>query len=199
MSVTTTDVEVYVNRKWTTARDYQKYAYEDFTKKRPSMQKQMYYVSKGIIINGCVEKIYPGIVKIDKKDAKEASNDQDGVVIWTMMRDRDEINIVRDDGSKIAISNNPNIKKMMPSVGRHKSNDGYASLQIPDIKDVSDENQEAYLAKVNAHLDNDVDEIHDLMNGLNGGRRKNSKKTNKNKRRTRRTRRTRRARRTFKR
>ncbi len=195
MSENTNDVEVYVNRKWGKARDYQRKAYEDFTKERPSMQKQMYYVSKGFIIDGCMKKIYPGIVKIDKKDAKEASNDQDGVVIWTMMRDRDEINFVRDDGSKIAISDNPNIKKRMPSAAPPK--DGYASLQIPEDEYVPDEDRKAaYLAKLNADLDNEVDEMHDLTNG---GRRKNSKKTNKNKRRTRRTRRARRARRTFKR
>ena len=197
MSATSSTVQIYIaDTFWREPLDYHRAAYLDFKKiphKESQKELQMYYVDKGLFTSKIImDKIHPGIKKIEKKNASDAKSN--GNVIFTMKRERVTDGstlyymyyIITEDDKHVPISDDPKLKKLHAAEEIRKTNldNQIYDIRMKMMKWITDRTQNL----TSDDSTTDVDEVGD--NGSNGGKRKTKqKRTNKNKRRVRQTRR----------
>lgn len=123
MSATSSTVEIYIDSTlWKEPYDYHRAAYLDFKEiphKESQKELQMYYVEKGFFTSKIMDKIHPGIKKIEKKNASSAAK-SNGNVIFTMKRERVIAGstsyymyyIITEDDKHVPISDDPELKEL---------------------------------------------------------------------------------------
>jgi hypothetical protein len=201
----TSSIDVYLgpHERWVKARDYQRFAYINF-KETTDKLLQKYYVEKGFFYNKMIGKIYPGIKKIEKKDAAAAQeNLLYGNVIFTMKREPLRTNstknymyyMITEDDKHVPITDDPQLKALHEEEERSKKT---LNDEIKMKRRKWDEDGTKQSSLLDDKID-EVDEVGGVVGGVvvgnlgyntNGGKRKTKqKRTNKNKRHTRQTRR----------
>jgi hypothetical protein len=213
----TSSIDVYLgpSERWAKARDYQRFAYINF-KETTGELLQKYYVDKGFLYNKMIGKIYPGIKKIEKKDAADAQNSlRYGNVIFTMKREPLRTNsrqhmyyMITEDDKHVPISDDPELKALheKEESSKQKLDEQIKKTRVQLVQQSSSANSSnadtVFLKQsLGPHVyssgqlpDDEVDEVVGVDGNLgvdkNGGKRKTKqKRTNKNKRYTRQTRR----------
>lgn len=217
MSATISTVEIYIDSTlWKEPYDYHRAAYLDFKEiphKESQKELQMYYVEKGFFTSKIMDKIHPGIKKIEKKNASAAKSN--GNVIFTMKRERVIAGstsyymyyIITEDDKHVPISDDPELKVLHTQEEITKTK---LDNEINDnrMKWITDKTQQSSLHESRTtsivggqklsgkpqpgkHFENlqpfgDDDNSH---TGFHAGKRNTKQKRSKNKRQTRQTRR----------